>query len=136
MTVVRDGESWVELTVRSGVHVHAWHGKPTLPVVEGYYRELANIVAEGKEMVLLTDTTHAGVPSAQVRKCIGDLQTALEPRLRPLAIGNVVVVQSSLIRGVLTALKWLVPSLEEVTYAGTLEEGLQVAAGIREHWRA
>jgi len=129
--IIEEGESRVELSEQDGIHIHSWKGAPTLGVVDRYYAALGAIVDRGQPFVLLTETEGAGVPNAQVRKRIGEQQIALEPRMRPLSPGSVVVVKSTLLRGALTALSWIAPTLSEMVYAETLERGLELAREIQ-----
>jgi len=125
--VIEEQGARIEMREQNGVHVHAWSGRPTVKAAERYYAALGAIVDRSRPFVLLTETAGANVPSAQVRQRIGELQAELEPRMRPFSIGNVVVVRNTLLRGALTALTWLAPSLSEIVYADSLEEGLRVA---------
>ncbi|MFK7988262.1 MAG: hypothetical protein AB8I08_19735, partial [Sandaracinaceae bacterium] len=92
---------------------------------------LETIVERGERLVIVTETSQAGVPGADVRARIGVRQNALEPRLRPLSQGNVVVVQDTLLRGALTALTWIIPSLADIEYVETLDEAMTRARVLR-----
>ncbi|MFK7987006.1 MAG: hypothetical protein AB8I08_13360, partial [Sandaracinaceae bacterium] len=85
MRVIEEGGARVELREVDGVHVHAWIGQASVLTVDAYYEALETIVERGERLVIVTETSQAGVPGADVRARIGVRQNALEPRLRPLS---------------------------------------------------
>lgn len=133
MRIVEDGGARVELDEVEGIQVHTWIGRASIRTIDAYYDELEAIVNRGVPYVLITDASRAGVPGADVRAQIGVRHKALEPRMQPLNLGNVVVVQSPLLRGALTALTWIIPSLTDIEYAATLDEAMHIARGMQRH---
>lgn len=92
--------------------ITTWFRAPTEPLVRGYYRwlheQLDRAKREGMPLVLVTDSGPAGVPSADVRRLIVELTTAWEKAgATEIRIASYVVVESAVMRGVLSTLSWL-----------------------------
>jgi hypothetical protein len=85
---------------------------------EGLYRAR-------KRYALVMDTTNTReVPNAKHRKVLTDLTQACADDARRWCVGTAMVVDSPLIRGVLTAVAWVVPSPTPTVHVATLPEGV------------
>jgi hypothetical protein len=110
------------------VIVTTWFGEATVPIVDEYYGwlgpRMAKARASGERLVLLNDTFAVERPTPMVRKRLADKTSAQNKEDGKAMIGSVVVVENVLIRGAVTALGWILPSLSESDFVGTLEEGI------------
>jgi hypothetical protein len=105
--------------------VAAWEGEATEPAVRAYFvwleGQIVRAMREKRPLINVTETSKAMNPKPSVRKLIADLTkqwgTSGADRHEVLAY---VVVDSAIIRGVLTALGWLHGEMK-VTHVATLE---------------
>lgn len=89
------------------VIIVSWIGEPTLPLVEIYQRwqaeQIQRAKSNGHRLISLTDCTLTERPNSRVRKAFSE-----EPADgQAVVIKSVVVVTNPVIRGALTAVKWL-----------------------------
>ena len=108
--------------------------------VEAYFaeseRQLERAKANGERFVLITDTYPTKPPSAKVRQRIAELSQSQSPKSQPYVLESITIVESALIRGVVTALSWIDPSMARTknvaSYQAALDGGLAAlkAAGI------
>lgn len=88
-----------------------WIKSPSARVIEEYFRWINESAArahrEGITLVNITDAGLTGVPSADVRRLIAERTQELETSKHGGAIHSITVVESAVIRGVLSALSWL-----------------------------
>ena len=107
-----------------------WIGVPSEALVQRYFAAyiamLEQIARTGGHAVLITTTEQAGRPPANVRKLIADLTSEHRELINRVVVGNAVVLNNPLIRGAMTAMSWLDPSLR-VPYLANLREGMAYA---------
>jgi hypothetical protein len=69
-------------------------------------------------------------PTAQERRVIAEEANRFSPSDRALCAGAIIVVQNSLVRGVMTALGWLMPSFRSIIeLAPNTGRAVEIAAG-------
>jgi hypothetical protein len=95
---------------------------------EAMFAAIARIHRKKERFYTLHDASRSGVPSAIERAVIGRHTRTLEAESKRLLVGSCIVLESSLIRGALTAIYWIVPSIPKSTLVGTLPEGFAAAA--------
>lgn len=95
--------------------VATWAGRADESLVDRYFEELRELLealeGRGTQALMLTLTERAGQPSAVTRHRITEHTLALRDQLERVFFANAVVVENPLIRGALTALGWVDPSL-------------------------
>jgi hypothetical protein len=136
--VVRDGEARVVLDLRAWPIVFAsWFGAATEPLVDRYFVEHAKVLARARaektRFVLITDTFAAQRPSPVARKKIADLFGKQPGDIATLTLRSFVVIESPLIRGVVTALNWITPGMEQSTNVDSIERAIERALAELDH---
>jgi hypothetical protein len=115
-----DASAWPVLYAR-------FRGAATVEAFRGYQRWYEEQIQKANnqkvKFVCINDTTPGVTVSAEVRKHIGDWMAGLSPLAGQASAGNIVVINSVAVRGVLTALRWVDPRrLGTVTTVATLED--------------
>jgi hypothetical protein len=78
-----------------------------------------------KRYALVMDTTSTReLPNAKQRKVLADLTKACTEEARQWCVGTAMVVDSQLIRHVMTAVAWVAPSPTPTVHVATLREGV------------
>lgn len=116
--ILADGASSVVVDDRAWPIVFAtWFGEPTEALVDRYFAHHATVVERAREqrerIVLVTDTFATDRPSPKARKRITDLSATQAKEVAPHTLKSLVVIESALLRGVVTALAWIDPGLAE-----------------------
>lgn len=95
-----------------------WFGLATVELVDAYFawsnRLNERAHASGRRYVMITDTLEGERPSPLVRKHISELTNAQPDYVDALTIESLVVIDSPIMRGTLTALSWLIPDFDVV----------------------
>ena len=127
-----DGESHLILDDRlAPIMVSTWDGPASLANVRRF-QDWAEAAAEqatgqGRPAIFVTNVLSAGIPTTEVRKAFSD-------RVLTTDFRNYVIVTSSVVRGAMTAVRWLMGDGFHVTPCKSLDEGLTLAASFaREH---
>ena len=128
---LHDGAAWVVLDPsRYPIVITDWVGVPTTQLVDRYFEIyvalLQDIDRVGGRCVLITTADRAGRPPADVRKRIGDRTIEHRELISRLVVGNAVVSSNPLIRGAMTAISWMDPSMS-VPFLSSLDEGFAYA---------
>ena len=142
MTVLEDGDAAVVIDERSWPLVtNTWFGASTEPLVEQFFRhtdgQLDRAKARREKIVMIADTYAASPPSARVRRRITELTSAQGPRSIPLVLVSLTVIENVLIRGAVTALSWIDPSLARGKTVASFDDAVagalaaMQAAGVR-----
>jgi len=131
-TFLRDGSS--SIVVDEGhwpVVIATWFGEPTEALVEKYFAHTVlqyKRAREGRErFVLITDTYATDRPSPKARKRIADLAAKYRPESKECTLHAITIIESALIRGVVTALSWVQPELAETENVGSFDVAIQRA---------
>ncbi len=82
---------------------------------------------ESRKRVLIQDARNAGQSPPTQRKMQAEWLKKHEARLRNIALGTAFVIDSALVRGILTAILWLQPLPMPHEVCGTIEEALDWA---------
>ena len=100
------------------VLVHLLHGLRLyvdVGLVDDFYADLDRFLDEETPHVLVTDARHiSAAPSVLVRRAIASHNARTEARRSRLTLASFVVIDSPIIRGALTAIRWIDPSLADV----------------------
>ena len=134
-TTIRDGASVVVLDAQYWPVVFAtWIDEPSEGAVTRYFEASDKLFVRARaareRFVLVTDTVHTKRPSAKVRKLIAD-KTEAQPKDAPeLTMGSIIVVESALIRGVVTALTRILPRMRDSEIVGSITEAIHRALAI------
>ncbi len=105
------------------VHIALLPGETTVSHVEALFRRYDGVFARYERHVLIVDLTRGTtVPSAAVRQRI----KAFEDKTRSLSAaknyGSAIVMSSALVRGAMTALRWISPPPAPNAYFGTVPD--------------
>lgn len=117
MVAVRDGETSVVVDSRAWPIVFAtWFGAATEKLAEHYFEQQTRLFdrarREGQPFILISDTFAATRPSATARKRIAELTTAQPADVPGLSLSSYIVIENALIRGAVTALRWVTTSMD------------------------
>ncbi len=76
-----------------------------------YMRECyERVFAAGNRHALIVDTTKiARVPQATMRRQLKEFEDSKRPIIRKKNIGSAIIIQSAIVRGAYTALRWISP---------------------------
>ncbi len=101
-----------------------------MPAVDFFFtvRDAALMAAakDGSKVVIISDMTRYTMPPATIRKALGE-RAKNDPNI-PSILGYVNVVPNALLRGMVTAIQWLVgDGLRPVKTVATLQEGIKTA---------
>lgn len=122
-----DGQASVTIdTTRFPLLISDWVGAPSPGLVEQYYTAyvslLNELAADGRRCVMLTTTEKAARPSADARERIAKLTDEHAALIQSIVVANAVVLTNPLIRGAMTAISWMNPTVR-VPYLSSLEAG-------------
>ena len=132
MTRVREGKCTIVVDERHWPVVFStWFGEPNAAAVTRYFEKHAGLLARARQaksgFVIVNDTKFTGRPSGKVRRLIADETNALPADAMALTLGTVIVVESAIIRAIVTALTWILPSMKDSVVAGDLRAGIERA---------
>ena len=88
-----------------------------------YLGEYQAVLQRGKPYAVLIDATTAGVPTSAQRKLQADFIRENAVVMGAVCLGGAFVIQSTLVRGALTAILWLQPMPFRHVVVSTLAEG-------------
>src|SRR5690606_23599055 len=95
--------------------------------MEANRRVLVSQAALGRRVISIVDATHARKPTPEMRKFWADMSNGDGDSVRNASLANFIVVNNSLIRGAITAIAWLSPTLRALESFATMEEALDQA---------
>lgn len=130
-----DGASTVVVDSRHWPIVFAtWFDEPTERLVRTYFDNHARLLerarANREPFVLVTDTFATRQPSAKARKLIADLTNAQPEYATSLLVGSVIVLESAILRGVVTALGWILPRMADSESIATIGAAVERALAL------
>lgn len=112
------------------VVVQAFIGQPTMEMAKTYFEarrawfERARV--ENTKVFIIADLSKTSSPTATVRKYLGDTAKIEDDRDELLAYAT--CVPSAIMRGVVTALKWIIgDELKPTTLVATMDESFEKA---------
>lgn len=110
--------------------IATWYGAPDDELIRFYFewqtKGLARARAAGIKVVTIIDGIDAARPPSTIRKTIADCSTTILEEFDPCIVHSWVVVHSPLLRGVITAIMWMVPM--RLSTAPTCSMALEDAA--------
>lgn len=102
--------------------VVTFRGAITAEAIARYYSRVDVWFASNKPVAVIIDVTRLDVPSASMRRLFSEATAARGPAIAKGCAGVAVVLSSTLIRGVVTALGWLHPPKHPQVEVATLGE--------------
>lgn len=125
-----DGGSVVVLDARYWPVVFAtWFDEPTESLVRKYFEAHDVLLERGRAnrepFVLVTDTFATKQPSAKARRLVADLTNAQPAHAASLTIGSIIVIESAILRGVVTALQWILPRMADSICVATISQAVE-----------
>jgi hypothetical protein len=85
--------------------------------------------AEGRSGMHVTITDASAVramPDAKTRRFVAEKQAVADVKFGPRSLGAVIVVDSAIVRGALTAINWIKPVKARQQYVATRLDGMRV----------
>lgn len=123
-TVVVDARHWP-------VVFATWFDEPTESLVRSYFEVHATLLERARSnkepFVLVTDTFATKQPAAKARKLIADLTNAQPAYAASMTIGSVIIIENAILRGVVTALRWILPRMAESETVGSVAGAIDYA---------
>jgi len=109
-------------------------GSPSEAVLRAYFAWSNKVVAawriKGMRYVALLDATDGQRPAARVRSVVSELVDEIRTRNPDVEVATVLVTESALVRGALTAIGWLSRSSWRPQPVRTCADGLRLAKQI------
>ena len=102
---------------------------PTIDELNEMFNELTKLLEKrpGKHLTLTDSTAMRSMPDAKVRRYIADRQGEHNGKYGARGLGAVIVLDSVLVRGALTAINWVRPLAERQEYVATRLDGMRVS---------
>jgi hypothetical protein len=99
-------------------------------LVDALLSELAEHLLRGEPYVLLFDLSATGLPNATQRRKLAEHMATHEAIIRNVVRGIAIVAPNPLVRGMVTALFWVVPPPIASHMCGSHAEALEWARGV------
>lgn len=80
----------------------------------------------GKHVTLTDASAVRAMPDAKTRRFVADRQSEADVKYGPQSLGAVIIVDSAIVRGALTAINWLKPVKARQQYVATRLEGMRL----------
>lgn len=109
-----------------------WRGRASEQAVTAYFERLL-LLCRGmgrQKFISVVDARAASIPTASVRKLVGERIADLRPMTEPVLLGSVVIVRTAVMRGVLTAIQWAVRGENRVVAVSDFQSAFEVASGV------
>ncbi len=110
--------------------VCTFHATPTAEdcgQIATAYREL---FARKRRLCFISDVRAMSLPSARDRQAIARLLETIDADLETYSAGAVVVLRSGLLRGAMTAIRWIAKPVTPEIFVGTLAEAADEAEAL------
>ena len=89
---------------------------------EEFFRAFAAVYARRERFATITDLRQfAGVPTAKQRQRMAAWYNETKPLLKRYSLGHALVLNSAIMRGAMTALRWIVPAEVPEVYLPTVD---------------
>jgi hypothetical protein len=99
--------------------------EPSVPFFDRYFKKQRELLDRREHWVHVVDCRLvAKLPDATVRHAVAQHSKAIEGLSAQYNIGTATVIKSSAVRGILTAIHWLMPPPHPFACVGTPTEGL------------
>jgi hypothetical protein len=99
-------------------------------LVDALLAELAEHLMRGEPYVLLFDLSTTRVPNAIQRRKLAEHMATHEATIRSLVRGLAIVAPNALVRGMVTAMFWIVPPPVASHMCGSHAEAIEWARGV------
>src|SRR5690242_16822955 len=123
-SIVIDDAHWPIIIV-------TWFGQATVNLLEQYFAQQALIADRARrqngKFIMVSDATDVERPSAVVRQRLSELTQKLAKVAGHLTLKSYCVLTYPIVRGVATAMGWVIPEMREVEFVATLPEALERA---------
>lgn len=106
------------------------YGRPSDEDLDGLFREYERLWRRGERFLTITDLRFSQNVSGKQRQRIGEWIRENSEAARHCTVGAVVIVESMLVRGALTAINWIAQPEYPTQYA----KDWQKAAACAERW--
>jgi len=114
-----DDKSWPICTM-------VFQGKPTDENFDSYLEEFGRHLGRPGKRVYLMDLSRASATSSKQRRKQAQFFKDYETLLGDRCLGNAIVTDSAIIRGIITAVNWIYPPPHPHKICKTHEEGLGI----------
>lgn len=127
--VLIEGQScWAKIDSRYPPIVYVtWAGVPDVALIERYFavtvEQATELVKLGKRCVMISDTRAMGRTSPLGRRRISELSRTHQELLEQAGYASCLIVENPLVRGVITALSWVDPTMDSKV-VGTVDEAM------------
>jgi hypothetical protein len=91
--------------------------------LQGFIDDMTTMVRREQRIAVINDIRNTRAPTAAERKLIASAVSESEMYLRKYVLGWADVSSSALIRGIVTAIQWMNPSVYPHSIHGTMLEG-------------
>jgi hypothetical protein len=132
---IRDGACTIVVDAKHWPVIFAtWFDEATENAVTRYFEAHDKLLVRARgareKFILVTDAAHSKRPSAKVRKLIADKTNAHPADAVDLTLGSLIVVENALMRGVVTALTWILPRMKDSEVVGNITEAIDRSLAI------
>jgi hypothetical protein len=104
-----------------------YHRSPTVEDCQVIERAYLDVYARRERFCVIAELRRVDRPDAASRKRAAELEARLAPLSKRYSIGCVMVVESVIVRGALTALRWLNPAVAPEAFVPTLGDAARLA---------
>ncbi len=116
------------------VYLFSFQGEASAEEFDAYIASLDRVLtasrSTGRRFLMVFDATHAGSLPAPHRKRMGEWLKTNADDLRRLNVASIFIINSAVVRAILTGILWIQPLPNEYRIVPTLTEGLDVAADL------
>ena len=105
---------------KSGLDAAKWHN-------ELQREELDALAAKGQKLISISDATQAERPSPEVRKYWAESLAETTPERDAATLATYVVINSAVMRGVMTAIGWLSERARAIKSVSSLSDAIRDA---------
>ena len=92
---------------------------------EMHTKIILNHGAKGRRVLSIADATLAVKPTPDMRRFWAELSDRATPTMKEATLATFLVVNSALLRGAITAISWMSPSLRDLESFATIDEAIR-----------
>ncbi len=97
---------------------------------ENMFRQVEALWRRGERFMTITDTRKSGTATARQRTLIGEWMKKNAALTERWSMGSIIIVESTIVRGALTAIEWVAQPRVKSDYVGNWEQAVEKARGI------
>ena len=132
-----DGDSaLVYDTTHAPVLISTHFGPATEVLVRDYFGLMLEVLEDlgsGARYVGITDGSRSARPSPAVRRLLAELTDLYRPRFKDASLANLTVIESPVVRGAVTAIRWLSRVEWQLDIVANMEQAMTRARTILDH---